>query len=409
MLKHFVRSPRPLVAASFVFILMLTSLSATARAQTAPPNYDAERLRAIALVNNGKFDEALPLFEKLAIANPTDSQVIYGLGVATLVTSQRIKDDEARRQARLRARATLLRARELGVLDQNLENAISSILPDGGERGVSKNKEANRFMREATAPFQQQNYDEAAKLYERAARLDPTLYEAALYTGNSFYAKKDWDKAGEWFARAIAIDADRETAHRYWGDALMLQGKQEEARAKFFDAIIAEPYGQLAWKGLIQWANRNAVKLAHPRIQPPNSTRGEGNNTTLTLDPGSLNSMDGSNHWLMYDLTRVAWTRGEFLKQYPSERTYRLSLREEAAALRMVAEAASKDVKSGKIKVLNPMLADLVRLNDAGLLEAYVLLGRADAGIMRDYADYRVSNRDKLKRYLTEHVASGKN
>ncbi len=188
----------------------------------------------------------------------------------------------------------------------------------------------------------------------------------------------------------------------------MLQGEQEEARAKFFDAIIAEPYSQLAWRGLIQWANRNAVKLAHPRIQPPNRTRNEGNNTTLTLDPNSLNSMDGSNHWLMYDLTRVAWTRGEFLKQYPNERTYRHSLREEAAALRMVAEAASKDVKSGKIKVLNPMLAELVRLNDAGLLEAYVLLGRADAGIMRDYADYRASNRDKLKRYLTEYLVSGK-
>ncbi|MEJ7616397.1 MAG: hypothetical protein WKF30_05370 [Pyrinomonadaceae bacterium] len=32
-------------------------------------------------------------------------------------------------------------------------------------------------------------------------------------------------KAGEWFAQAIAINQDRETAYRYWGDALMAQGK----------------------------------------------------------------------------------------------------------------------------------------------------------------------------------------
>ncbi len=111
MLKHFVRSPRPLVVASFALILMLTSLSATARTQTVSPNYDAERLRAIALVNEGKFDEALPLFEKLAIANPADSQVLYGLAVATLVTSQKIKDDEARRKARPRHAAACARTR----------------------------------------------------------------------------------------------------------------------------------------------------------------------------------------------------------------------------------------------------------------------------------------------------------
>ena len=46
----------------------------------------------------------------------------------------------------------------------------------------------------------------------------------------------------------------------------------------------------------------------------------------------------------------------------------------------------------------------LKKLNDEGLLEAYVLFVRADAGIKQDYPTYRQNNRDKLKRYLTEYV-----
>ncbi len=70
----------------------------------------------------------------------------------------------------------------------------------------------------------------------------------------------------------------------------------------------------------------------------------------------------------------------------------------------MVADAASKELKSGKVKVLDASLANLVKLNDAGLLEAYILLARPDDGIAHDYAAYRKTNRDKLRRYVVEYV-----
>ena len=104
----------------------------------------------------------------------------------------------------------------------------------------------------------------------------------------------------------------------------------------------------------------------------------------------------------MYDLTRMAWEKGDFFKNYPNEKEYRHSLKEEAAALRMVAEAASKDLKSGKVKALEASLDSLVQLNDAGLLEAFILFARPDPGIARDYPAYRAANRDKLKRYWLE-------
>jgi tetratricopeptide (TPR) repeat protein len=363
--------------------------------------YEVELNRAIQLINEEKFDEALPIFEKLAAkTNQTDGQVMYGLGVTTLLTSDSITDEAKRREARLRARKALLRARELGVREASLDMMLSTIPPDGGVRGVSKIKEANQAMDEAGVAFAQKNYPLAVTSYERAAKLDPTLYEAALYTGNTYYAMDQWGKAGEWFARAIAIDPTRETAYRYWGDALMYQGRQEEARAKFFDAIIAEPDSSLAWRGLSQWAEHNKARLGHPQIEPPDSAKTD----TGTKTP---DRKDGSKHWPVYNSTRAAWSKKIFFKKYPGEQTYRHTLSEEAEALRAVAQLAAKDLKSGKVKSLDPSLATLVKLNDAGLLEAYILFARSDAGIAQDYPQYRDANRDKLVRYLTEYVVKG--
>lgn len=54
---------------------------------------------------------------------------------------------------------------------------------------------------------------------------------------------KDTSQASIWFAKAIAIDPDRETAYRYWGDTLFQAGDQTGAREKLVEAVVAEPYG----------------------------------------------------------------------------------------------------------------------------------------------------------------------
>ena len=59
----------------------------------------------------------------------------------------------------------------------------------------------------------------------------------------------------------------------------------------------------------------------------------------------------------------------------------------------------SKDVKN-----LDSSLAMLKKLNDAGLLESFVLFVRADAGMKQDYPAYRQNNRGKLKLYLAQYV-----
>jgi tetratricopeptide (TPR) repeat protein len=369
----------------------------------------SERDSAFQLLQEGKFVEAQEKFEKLAAANPADGQIMFGLGFSILATSKNIKDDAARRQARIRARNMFLKAKELGISNDLLDGALAQLPPDGSEGlTYSKNTEADKAMHEGEAAFTRGEHDKAIIEYERALKLDPKLYEAALFIGDMYFQKKQLDKAGEAYGRAIAINPDRETAYRYWSDVLLKFDKMDEARAKAIEAIVAEPYNRTAYRGLLQWAQANQIRVGHPEIkQPAASMRSstDKGQTTITVDPKALDPKQGSAYyWSFYDLTRAAYP-ATFAKDYPSEKAYRHSLKEEASALRVVAEILSKDLKEGKLKAVDdPSLSNLLKLHQADLIEAYVLFVRPDEGIARDYAAYRQTNRDKLRRYWTEFV-----
>jgi tetratricopeptide (TPR) repeat protein len=211
-------------------------------------------------------------------------------------------------------------------------------------------------------------------------------------------------------AICLAIDPDRETAYRYWGNVLMRSGKMEEAKEKFIEAIIADPYNRSPWQFLMAWAGRNRVQLSHPRIEPSGSMSVEKDKTNVTIDMNSIGKNDGSAFWMFYHTARSQWIKEKFAKEFPNEKEYRHSLREEADALGLIARLTTEAVKSGRMKEkdLEPSIANLLKINNAGLLEAYILLAKADAGIARDYAEYRKNNRDKLRRYLNEYVTAGR-
>ncbi|HEX8847303.1 MAG TPA: tetratricopeptide repeat protein [Pyrinomonadaceae bacterium] len=392
-------------------LLLLSPLSARAQGGS---NYEAERERAFRLLDMGKIAEASPIFEKLAKEKPDDADVIFGHGFTMLAAANTNKDPEARKQGRIRARAVLVRAKELGYKHPLLQSILDSLRPDGESRETfSKIKEAEEAMREGEAAFVQGDLDKALAHYQRALQFDPQLYLAALFAGDMYNKKNQPEQAVEWFERAVKINPERETAYRYWGISFLKQGRMLEARDKFIEAFITEPSNRLAVSNLVEWANSNGVRLQHPVMEIPTSVSSpEKGKININVAPSvSAEKGDGSAAWVWYGMTRALWMSDgktgpseKFAKAYPAEKTYRHSLAEEAAALRAVAEAVSTQMKEKRIKQLDPSLATLVKLNDAGLLEAYILLARVDQGIAQDYASYRKANRDKLRRYIVEYV-----
>lgn len=387
-----------------IVVLLLLASFVTAAAQDNP-----DRQRAFQLYKDAKYVEALPLFEKLAAVHPDDSEVIEAYGLLVMTQTAYLKDAAARKQARARGRELLLKAQKLGANNPLLNAMLEGVPPDGGEdTSFSAKKEVDEAMREGEGAFASGNFSKAIEMYQRALLLDPKLYEAALFTGDVYYKTADQIKASEWFARAVALNPDRETAYRYWGDSLMKQGKVTEAGEKFVEAYIAEPYNRLARAGLVNWGEKIRVQLAHPRVEVPTNVSAKDNSTTITLDPNILGKDDkksgAATAWLAYGIIRASW-QSEFAKHYPNEKTYRHSLKEEAAALRGALDA----VQNQKVDPKNedPSLKALRKLNKEGLLEAFILLALPDAGIANDFAAYRKTNIEDLRRYVKSYVMTG--
>jgi len=388
-----------------------------------------DREQALALYESNNFVAALPVLEKAAAADPKDPVILSRLGFVLYATSATEKDPTLRAKIRERARKTLLQSQSLGD-DSNLTMITLDALSQDDATAVpfSNMKAAESEIRKGEEAFVRGDMDQAIAAYKHALELDPQLYEAALYAGDGEFKKAHastdegfrndhFEQAGVWFAKAIAIDADRETAYRYWGDALEAQGKSEEARDRFVDAIIAEPYNRRAYVGLTQWGNRHNVSLGHRKIDiPTNVTSKKPGEINITVDELALKGSDddGSAAWIMYGMIRSAWMdrkggRSEkFASAYPNESAYRHSLAEEVDALRGVLESVHVQAKEKRVKKLAPSLENLVELNDAGLIEAYVLFVRPDEGIVRDYVAYRKSARDKLKQYWLKFVVGSK-
>src|SRR5207302_645260 len=203
---------------------------------------------------------------------------------------------------RERARSILLKSQSLGDKSNLTKMALDTLSgPDTTQIPFSNIQSAEAAIREGEAAFMRGDMDKAIAAYKRALESDPNLYDAALYAGDSEFKK-----------------AMTSTDPRFRNDHF-------DAAGVWFAKAIA--------------INAN-------------------------IDPRTFDKKDGSNEWLMYDLTRIAWQKSDFSKNYPNEPAYRHSLKEEAAALRMVAEACAKDLKSGKVKELEASLDTLVKLND---------------------------------------------
>lgn len=105
----------------------------------------------------------------------------------------------------------------------------------------------------------------------------------------------------------------------------------------------------------------------------------------------------------MYSLVRASWASTEFQKAYPDEKTYRHSLKEEAAAMRAALKVLDEQ-KGGKARDVDPSLQIIRKLDREGLLEAFILLALPDEGIAKDFAPYRKSNLENLRRYVKQYV-----
>jgi tetratricopeptide (TPR) repeat protein len=374
-------------------------------AQTTSPN-DPERDHALQLFNAGKFVEGMFALEKVSVDHPNDAAVKEAWAFSMMAYAATLNDPGLRKKARVRARQIALQAKQMGDNSSLLE-VVLEIPEDGSEAAFSESKEVNDVMKAAEADFSRGDLEKARNGYLHALLIEPKNYEAALFMGDTYFKQQNQVSAVEWFARAVEINPDRETAFRYWGDSLWTSGKSSDAREKYIRAIIAEPYNRSSWVGMSQWVQRTKVTLHWVKLQDKSNVSVQDNQQiNITIDSSSLSKNDPAGAgWLIYGMNRALWHKDKFQKEFPNEPKYRHTLREESDSLHSMVTAITGDKGFEKHKKdLDPALIDLVQLEKSGLLEPFALLNRADGEIAQDYATYRETHRDVIYRYFDEFV-----
>lgn len=369
--------------------------------------------KANALYNAGKRPEALPLYEDLVKAHP--KEWLYAERLADCLGAQAVQSSDPAqvRALRTRERDVAKRAIELG--DPNYFVQLLAKIDPNAPATIAPRSPGGTLLQEGEKAFTAGDYPTALDRYAAAAEADPKLYVAPLFAGDTAYQVRDVKTAAKWFSRAIAVDPNRETAYRYWGDALLKIGNDPTAaKPKFIDAIVAEPYNKLAWKGLQQWAQaENAVLLA-PKIERPVGPvvdPNKPNNITINIGAAAADDKKGpgtsvaASAWLMYSVIRASYRGDAFRKNFPNEKVYRHTLKEEDSALSTVVTfIKEKKIEPGK---LEESLRNLVELSDAGMLDCWILISGADDGIEQDYSVYRKDHRQLLRDYVDRFVAHG--
>lgn len=385
--------------------LLLTTAPGWAQTPIPGTTLATMRNQALSLSDRGRHPEALPILEELSQLLPSDALVWERYAMALLSTAATILDLEARKAMRVRSRQAFARTRELGN-NTPLAMLGDYIPPDGSEPPLSRNPEAQKTMEAAEAAFARGDFPNAIVHYQKTLDVEPTHYNATLFIGDCYYRMNDVERAGEWFARAIALNPNMETAHRYWGDALLRAGRPDEARTRFINAFIAEPYNQAARVGLNQWGQATGARFGRPAITPQVNLTKANDGAQISVDPaavkeGAANPMSAA--WTAYSLRRAAWVTEEFKKRYPNEPAYRHTLAEEIDAFDQLLLFADEREKAGQ-PITDPQISTLRGLRERGLLESYVLLHAPDAGIARDYPAYRAQHRDKLQEYIESMI-----
>ncbi len=378
---------------------------------------DDEAAKANELFTAGKRLDALPLYEDLSKKYPNEQLYIKRLADCYGAQAGQDSDPAAVKAVLTRMRDAARRAAELGDVPEYIKQ-MANIDPEAPLYG-GINSPGKSLLIEAENAYGAGDYPKALAKYTAAYEADPKLYQAALYAGDTAFVQGDLKTASLWFARAIAIDPDRETAYRYWGDAIKkYSGDPYSAKDKFIDAIVAEPYNRLAWQGIKQWAEIEKAVILAPKIDrpaPPKVDPKNPNTTEIQLNIGDLDEKKnpGGFAWMMYSMIRGSYHGDLFKKNFPNEKEYRHTLKEEDAALSMVASTVQGKVatnmkgKKTKPEKLDESLRNLVELNNAGMLDCWILISAADEGIAQDYDAYRKNHRQLLHDYLSRFVVHG--
>ena len=400
-----------LMPRSFILCLCLLFACLPTLAQTkTDAELDDEAKRANELYQQAQALATLGMYQDLHTQRPTAPVYTERLAMAYIAKSGTDTSPQEASADRNTARKLFKEAQAQGD-HSDLVQVMMEKLGDTDSAPAAVSSDDPRApggaFAQAELLFNKGDLQGAIALYGQSWQKFPTFYSAPLYAGDSEYKLGHYDQAGVWFARAIAINNDAETAHRYWADCLMKAGRPEQARDQYILAFIASPYEKAPRLSLRAWANAQHIRYIPPPITlpaPPTTSVGKDGKTNtnirINFDPKKKDDPLAPS-WLMYSMNSALWQGDKFKKQFPNEKVYRHSLAEEVESI----HGLLTGLRELKVKEFDydATIRNLMALDKDNMLECWILLDAPDNGTAQDYVAYRAAHRDLLRAYIARY------
>src|SRR5205807_1874191 len=171
--------------------------SVVSTAQTMDTVDDPQRKQALEMYSKFHCKDAAPMLEKLAQKYDRDPVIQEALGACLLANAAGLIDPDQRKKLRVRSYTVLAHAKEIGDNSNLVQSLLLGLPPDGSDTAFSEKQEVEDAMRQGEAAFARSDFDNAIAHYQRALLLEPHQYYAALFIGDSYFAKGIQGSAGE--------------------------------------------------------------------------------------------------------------------------------------------------------------------------------------------------------------------
>lgn len=237
---------------------------------------------------------------------------------------------------------------EIGILDKPLQptdqsqnlnyNNVYRRRTDKGFSTVryTRNAAVEAIMVKAEQAFANKNYDSARAYYLQALETDTAYYTVITYIGQTYGIQKNWEKAIEWYQKAIRSNYIDYMAHWFLADAYMEMKQTEEAKKEILIAHVLNRNNPRIRVSLNYILKSNGLKMSSWVFNPQyNVTKDADNKVKVMYGDG----------WLSYALTKAVWAHEPGYSQsmgYTDESFFR-ELEEKEALIGMI---VSEDPKT---------------------------------------------------------------
>ncbi len=403
---------------SFLLVLLLTGSSGIANAQS--DEIEKKFARADKLYQDYKDDEAEKILLELAEKYPYNPNVWNKLvGMQLNIYENKKKHEKLMSNIQITTKDPKGNVIEDDSLANELLKLLSNIKPSDnylnhiintcrkacclrrdafhasmtirmhkvdGKIDANVNPKAKEQFDLAEKEFQKENFNSAAKYYQKAIELDSTYYKAKLYLGDVYYATKHYNLAIEAFKKAIATRPDLVEPRKYLVDALANSDAYEKAYAAAIEGVLVYPdYSMMQKledaamlskiKCDLHWTGRDVFPNRMKEVKP-------GDDDPL-LKPAE------NSPWKHYKQAQ------EKIKQHCSENGI---ISSNSITKQKYLEAYSWEYMLGKSSAKELEFAR--KMKEKGFLDCYALISCFHYDFYDQFKDLVSNNREKVMKYF---------